>query len=131
MIAVDTSALAAIAFREPDAAVFILALTEADQICLSAGTVVETQMVVRGRGGDASVDGIDKLLSQLRAEIVAVDVAHVAVARSAFRRFGKGTGHPAQLNFGDLFAYALAKSRGIPLLFKGEDFARTDIASVL
>ena len=91
MIAVDTSALAAIAFREPDAAVFILALTEADQICLSAGTVVETQMVVRGRGGDASVDGIDKLLSRLRAEIVPVDIAHVAVAQTAFRRFGKGT----------------------------------------
>ena len=73
----------------------------------------------------------EHLLKRLNSRTVDVDAAQASLARDADIRFGKGTGHPAQLNFGDLFSYSLAKSRGIPLLFKGDDFAQTDILSAL
>ena len=83
-------------------------------------------MVVEGRGGAGAGDELDSLLKRARIELVPVTQEHVDVARQAWRRFGKGN-HPAALNFGDCFAYALAEVTGEPLLFKGDDFALTDI----
>ncbi len=88
-------------------------------------------MVIAGRfGGDAALEPLGALLARLDMEIVAHDSALVRIAREAFLRFGKGR-HPARLNFGDCAAYALAKSNNLPLLFKGEDFARTDIVAAV
>ena len=83
-------------------------------------------MVVEGRGGTEAGEDLDVLLSRARIEFVPVTQEQVQVARQAWRRFGKGN-HPAALNFGDCFAYALAEVTGEPLLFKGDDFALTDI----
>ncbi|MFM7345843.1 MAG: type II toxin-antitoxin system VapC family toxin [Tagaea sp.] len=92
---------------------------------ISVVGLVECAIVLRGVG--AVETRLDELVSRLRVETVPVDLAQGALAREAHRRFGKGTGHPAKLNFGDCFAYALAKTSGRPLLFKGADFALTDI----
>lgn len=131
MIAVDTSALSAIAFRESDAGDFIRELSSAKRMCMSAGTAVEMHLVIGRRGGDLLVHEMNQLLDEFEVELVDVDAEQVELARRAFGQFGKGNGHPAHLDFGDLFAYALAKARNIPLLYKGSDFARTDIASAL
>jgi ribonuclease VapC len=97
---------------------------------------VDRQLVRNDHGPDwhgrpLLLDIFDKTIVELRIDIVPVDLAQGRLAREAFRRFGKGTGHPAKLNFGDCFAYALAKATGRPLLFKGRDFARTDIEPAL
>ena len=81
------------------------------------------------RGGAKLTKAIDLLLASNRFDVVPVDADQADIAQTAFVTYGKGTGHPAQLNFGDLFSYALAKARGVPLLYKGGDFARTDIAA--
>ena len=94
---------------------------------LSAANLVETGIVMQVRRGDEAVRDLDLLLAKLKIEIIAVSVKQANIARKAFQRFGRGR-HPARLNFGDCFAYALAKDCGAPLLFKGEDFAQTDIA---
>lgn len=85
-------------------------------------------MVVEGRGGVAAGDELDAFLETSGIELTPVTVEHLAAARRAWRRFGKGN-HPAGLNFGDCFAYALAETTGEPLLFKGDDFAQTDVAA--
>ena len=131
MIAVDTSVLIAITLGEPERDRFLNAIAHADSALVSAASVIEARIVLNRRGDEGMVAAFADVLRFPNLTVVPVDVEHADIADAAFRRFGKGTGHPAQLNFGDLFAYALAKSRGIPLLFKGEDFARTDIASVL
>jgi ribonuclease VapC len=98
---------------------------------ISAGTLIETLRVVQLALGPEALAGVDVLLETCDAEIVAVDADQVEEARRGMLRFGKGRGEePAVLNFGDLFAYALAKRLGLPLLFKGEDFARTDVQRV-
>ena len=102
-------------------------MSEADQLRMSAGSLIELRIVCRNRGGDGLVSRSERLLAEFGIEIVPVDREQADIAHTAFTRFGKGTGHQAQLNYGDLFAYALAKSRNIPLLFKGTDFAATDI----
>ncbi|MEK6540674.1 MAG: type II toxin-antitoxin system VapC family toxin [Pseudomonadota bacterium] len=127
MIVIDTSALIAILLGEPERSLFLAALDAADGIVVSTGTVIEARMVAHGREGDALVRILDNLLRDYGMEIAPPGAAEIEAAHSAFTTYGKGNGHPAQLNFGDLFSYALAKVRGLPLLFKGDDFGHTDI----
>jgi ribonuclease VapC len=127
VIAVDTSAIIAVVQLEPEAVHFTQCMEEADSGCLSAVSLQETLMVLAGRRGDTAVWALlDRMIRDLELEVVAHGAELARIASDAFLRFGKGR-HPAQLNCGDCASYALAKSRNIPLLFKGVDFARTDI----
>lgn len=130
VIVIDTSALVAIAFAEPEHDTFVDLIERSDRILISTPTVLETRMVVHGRRGQRAVILLDDLLRLPMFETVPPGDAETAVAYAAFVTFGKGSGHPAGLNFGDVFSYALAKVRGLPLLYKGEDFAQTDIEAV-
>lgn len=127
MIAVDTSALMAIVLGEPEREAMIARLSAAERVWISAGTLIELRMVCFRKDAHALVAEVDALIEIFRIEVVPTGEEHADAAQAAFVRYGKGSGHPAQLNFGDLFAYALAKTRGLPLLFKGDDFAQTDI----
>jgi ribonuclease VapC len=122
----DTSALLAILLDEPERRVFNEAIEAAESRLLSAATFLETSMILESRHGAEGVRALDRLLAAANIQIVAVDLSQATAAREAFRQFGKRR-HPAGLNFGDCFSYALAKCRAEPLLFKGNDFARTDI----
>lgn len=126
MIAVDTSALIAIVFAEPERDRFVQAL--AGGACISVVSVVEARMVAHGRRGERAVVLIDDLLRLPLFEVVSPGLADMDAAYAAFIAFGRGSGHPAGLNFGDVFSYALAKTRNLSLLYKGDDFAQTDIA---
>ena len=123
---VDSSAVLAVLFDEPDAEHFEAAIAGALACRMSLANVFEASIVLEGRGGPAAGRDLDPFLEESGIEQVPVMAAHVASARQAWRRFGKGN-HPAALNFGDCFAYALAAVTGEPLLFKGGDFALTDI----
>jgi ribonuclease VapC len=131
VIVVDTSALVAIAFGEPEREAFLDVIGRTDRALLSTVSLVETRMVVHGRKGQRGVVLLDDLARLPVFELTAPGPQEADAAYAAFVAFGKGSGHPAALNFGDLFSYALAKVRGLPLLYKGKDFARTDIASAL
>ena len=123
----DTSAVLAILQREAESEHFA-ALIEADPIRLiSAVSVLETGMIVEVRKGESGALELDNFILRGQLQTVPFDAEQAGIARLAFRRFGKGR-HPAGLNFGDCAAYALASTRGEPLLFKGEDFSKTDIA---
>jgi ribonuclease VapC len=122
----DTSALVAIIRNEPERRIFLERLSNTPATAMSAVTWMEARMVVVGRMGEPGLIVLRKLVSEARIEVVAVSSELSDVAFAAFRRFGKGR-DPAALNFGDCFAYALARHRNEPLLFKGDDFARTDI----
>ena len=127
---VDSSALIAIIFGEPEGAVLLDGLMS-DTPRMSAATYFETGMVIdRKAEDDFAVQAFARLLLLTRVEIVPVTRTHADIARAAYRRFGKGN-HPASLNFGDCFAYALARQTGEPLLFKGTDFSQTDIVSAV
>ena len=127
MIVVDISALVAIAFAEPEREAFLRTVQISDKSLISTVCVVETRMVVHGRRGQRAVILLDDLLRLPMFELVAPGPAEMDAAYAAFVAYGKGSGHPAGLNFGDVFSYALAKVRGLPLLYKGDDFAQTDI----
>ena len=129
MIVVDTSALVAIAFGEPERASFLDVIAASGTAWISTVTAVESRMVVHGRRGQRAVVLLDDLLRLPPFELAAPGEAEMSAAYAAFVAFGKGSGHPAALNFGDVFSYALAKVRGLPLLYKGDDFAQTDVAS--
>ena len=129
MIVVDTSAIVAIAFAEPERDAFVQAIQQADKALVSTVTVVEARMVVHGRRGERAVALVDDVLRLPVFEIVAPGKAEMDAAYAAFITFGRGSGHPAALNFGDVFSYALAKVRGLPLLYKGDDFTHTDVGS--
>ena len=131
MIAVDTSAIVAIALGEPERASFLRAIQQARRALISAASVIETKMVLYGRRGPRAVVLVEDLFRLPMFEIVPPGPADLEAAFGAFVVFGKGSFHPAALNFGDLFSYALAKVRGLPLLFKGNDFAETDIPPAL
>ena len=120
---VDTSALIAIVREEPDADDFIDHLLTGSPIRMSAGTLIEARMVAERDGGRRELDA---LVAQVEIEIVPVDIRQVELASTGFQRFGKGR-HKAGLNLGDLFAYALARATGEPLLCKGNDFVYTDV----
>ena len=127
---VDSSAIIAILFDEPDAERYAAALQAAPRRRMSVGNALEASIVAERRGGAATADDLDRFFERFRIELVPVTTEQLAAARRAWRRFGKGN-HPAGLNFGDCFAYALAETTGEPLLFKGDDFALTDVAPAL
>lgn len=124
---VDTSALVAIHEGEPDGADFFDKLRRESDLRMSAGSLLETSIVLDGREAGRTSRRLDRLVRDLEIAIVPVDAEQVRVARAAYRDFGRGSGHPAKLNFGDCFAYALASLTGEPLLFKGDDFSHTDV----
>ncbi len=128
---IDTSALIAILRAEDDASDMALAIERAHVRKISAASYLETAVVIDASSDPIASRRFDELVdtAELRVEPVTHDQARIA--RDAYRDFGKGSGHKASLNFGDCFAYALAKSTGEPLLFKGNDFGHTDIASAL
>ncbi len=124
---VDTSAVISVLFGEEGSERYALALAEARRCRMSVVSFVEATMVLEGREGVAVGDELDALLEDVPIELAPVTVEQAQAAREAWRRFGKGN-HPAALNFGDCFVYALAKATREPLLYKGDDFALTDIA---
>jgi len=130
IIVADTSSLMALALDELEAPDIRRAIDEAGQILISAATLVEFYIAAMGKGDDVYARAQD-LIRELPIAIVPLDAEQAEIARLAYEQYGKGRRHPAQLNFGDTFAYALAMARGLPLLFKGNDFARTDVAVVL
>ena len=127
---IDSSALIAILRREPEEQEFRNAIKLASSRLLSASTRVETGIVALGLAGEVGLEQVDALLETLRVETVPLSADHARLAIDAFRQFGKGR-HPAGLNFGDCFSYALAKATGEPLLFKGDDFSQTDTKRVV
>ena len=131
MIVIDTSAIAAIVFKEPERKSFLDAIESSDRTLIASPTALEARLVMHGRKGERGVVLLNELISNPKFEWIAPDREIIDVAHAAFVTYGKGSGHPAGLNFGDLFSYALAKVRGLPLLYKGEDFAKTDIESAL
>ncbi|MDB5479267.1 MAG: PilT protein domain protein [Caulobacteraceae bacterium] len=123
---IDSSAFLAILLDEPERPAFTSAIA-ADPVRLaSAATLLETSIVSLGRVGEAGLSELRSLFTTIGVETTPFGPDHIEVAIDAFRRFGKGR-HPAGLNFGDCFSYALAKATGEPLLFKGDDFSQTDI----
>ncbi len=127
MIVIDTSALIAIFRLETEAESFLKAIVEAEERIFSALSLLEASMVMSRRGAAETVfEPLDDFLVEAGVKIAPFDADQARLAREAFLRFGKGR-HPAGLNFGDCAAYALARSRGAPLLYKGSDFSRTDI----
>jgi ribonuclease VapC len=126
---IDTSALVAMLNNEPEAERFRAAVDEDHVRLMSTASYLETAIVVENRLGEPGGRELDLWLHRAAIDLVAVDADQADAARAAHRRYGKGR-HPAGLNYGDCFSYALAKISGQPLLFKGEDFARTDIGVV-
>lgn len=125
MIVVDSSALIAILLREPEASTLVEALMAADRVLIGSPTLFEARIVAMGKADRLPRD-LEELLFHIGAEIVEFTAAHVDAATDAILRYGKGR-HPAALNYGDCMAYAIARVAGCPLLYKGEDFARTDV----
>ncbi len=123
---IDTSALLAIFLAEPERKPFLDSIFQAETRMISAASVLETGIVLEARRGESAGREFDLFLVRANLQIVSLDSEQVEIARSAWRKYGKGR-HPAGLNFGDCFAYALAKFTGEPLLAKGNDFAATDI----
>jgi ribonuclease VapC len=130
-VILDTSALIAILRDEPEAAAFAEAIDGASIRRISAATWLETAIVIDANGDPVLSRRFDDLVRQAALRIEPVTEAQARIARDAYRDFGKGTGHRARLNLGDCFAYALAKAADEPLLFKGRDFAATDVRSAL
>ena len=124
---VDSSALIAMLFEEPEGHRFDVAILRSAVCRLSAAGLLEASMILQSRKGTDGVRDLELLIARFRIEIVAFTESQARVARTAFERYGKGR-HPAQLNFGDCMAYALARETGEELLFKGTDFSLTDIA---
>jgi ribonuclease VapC len=127
---IDTSALLAVLFAERDAKTYADAIAGADERFISAANLLETAIVIDNQAGAAAGRQLDAFVERAELTVVPVAVEHVRIARQAYLDFGKGN-HPAGLNFGDCFAYALARATGEPLLFKGDDFSKTDIPSCL
>jgi ribonuclease VapC len=123
---IDTSALLAIFLAEPERKLFLDSILQAETRMISAANVLETGIVLEARRGESAGREFDLFLVRTNLQVVSVDSEQAEIARSAWRKYGKGR-HPAALNFGDCFAYALAKSSGEPLLAKGTDFPATDI----
>lgn len=130
MIAVDSSALIAILLEEPEELACSVAIIGADGAKISAPNFFEASMVAEAKRGESGCRDLDRIATALGLDVVAFDSSHMEAARIAFRRYGKGR-HRAALNFGDCCAYALAKTLDVPLLFKGNDFALTDVKRAL
>jgi ribonuclease VapC len=128
-VVLDSSAVVALLLNEKEAAAFQRLLRDAETVAIGAPTLLECELVVTSLLGAEGLMRLDELLMALGAEIVPFGERELAVARLAFRSYGKGR-HPAGLNYGDCFSYAVAITRGEPLLFKGEDFSRTDVQAI-
>lgn len=128
---VDSSAVIAILANEPEAAAFSDALQAARRVAMAAPTLVELYVVADRARDPRARSALDDLLRTIDPEVEAFTAEHAAIARQAHRNFGRGSGHPARLNLGDCFSYALAKATGEPLLYKGDHFGHTDIRSAL
>lgn len=126
----DTSALLAILQDEPQRPSFNAAIEAAASRSMSTATLVEASIVIAARYGGDGLRDLDLFLAKAEIALVPVDTEQAHVARDAFLRFGKGR-HPAGLNYGDCFSYALAQVVGEPLLYKGDDFSQTDVAAVV
>ncbi|MGG5257538.1 type II toxin-antitoxin system VapC family toxin [Phycicoccus avicenniae] len=116
---------------EPERDAFIEAIRSAHHARMSAGSLLEAGIVVDSRRSPAVSRMFDDLVRELQIDVVPVTEAHVGLGRAAYRDYGRGSGHPAGLSFGDCFAYALARETGEPLLFKGEDFGHTDLTRAI
>ncbi|MGE5219244.1 MAG: type II toxin-antitoxin system VapC family toxin [Chloroflexota bacterium] len=130
MIVVDASALSAILDKEPDAARYAEAIAEADTPLISAATLLELHIVMLNRHGARAAQIVERLIQDAAFQIENFTAQHVELAREAYARYGKGR-NTAGLNYGDCFSYALAKATGLPLLFKGRDVSKTDLAAAL
>lgn len=126
---VDSSVFVAVLMAEPDADELSDVL-ETRSIAVSAATLTESMIVLRGKGGEEKVRALDDLLREAAGLVVPLDEGQARLASDAYRRYGRGSGHPARLNYGDCFSYALAITRDEPLLFKGDDFIHTDVRRV-
>ena len=131
MIVVDASALIAILEREEDAAVYAGAMADGDPPLISAATLVEVSIVMLRRHGQKGLRSLETLLQEAGFQVESLTEQHAKAAVQAYASYGKGLKRGAGLNFGDCFSYALAKSTGLPLLFKGLNFAGTDIESAV
>lgn len=127
----DSSAIVAILHDEPDAELYSAAIDRASVRSISAANFVELAAVVESSRDPITGRRLDEFMAAAGIVIEPVTERQAHIARAAYRDFGRGSGHPARLNFGDCFAYALAKEKGEPLLFKGDDFAQTDVAPAL
>lgn len=128
---IDSSALIAILQGEPEAQAFADALEAAESIHLSVGTLLEASIVADGYRNPKLSARFDEIVENPKIIIEPVTVEQAQIARQAYRDYGRGSGHPANLNFGDCFAYALARAKREPLLFKGDDFGHTDLRSAV
>jgi ribonuclease VapC len=128
---IDTSAIFAILNGEPEAETFANAILNDSTRLISTGTALEISIVVRARKGEPGIKELDSFLSITEIDIIDFDENQLTMARYAFEHYGKGMDNSAKLNFGDCFAYALSKTSGEPLLFKGDDFSQTDITVVI
>ena len=126
---IDTSALLALLLNEPDALRIAQAIEAASIRLVSAATFLETSIIIESKKGEAGGRELELLLYRASIEVAPVDQDQAEIARQAWRRYGKGR-HPAGLNYGDCFTYALAAQRRLPLLFRGDDFAQTDVPCV-
>ena len=128
---IDSSALIAILRNEPEAMTCARAIEAASRRRISAANFVESAIVIDGSRDPVASRRFDDLVKEAQLVVEPVTEVQARIAREAYRDFGRGSGHPARLNFGDCFSYALARATGEPLLFKGDDFAHTDIAPAL
>ena len=131
MIVVDTSALIAIMGNEPERRAFNELIEKAAVTCISAANLLETRIILFTRFNDSATLTLDAFFQKSGTTVMEVTPRIADIAFGAYRRFGKGTGHGAALNYGDCFSYALAKYLDAPLLFKGNDFSQTDILSAM
>ena len=124
---IDSSAVLAILFDEPEAELFFGKIEQSDHRYIGTPTLLEAIIVAKSKRGIRVLSRLDILLEQLEIKTVDFCAGHAEVAKQAFLKYGKGQGHPAQLNYGDCMSYAVSKVEGLPLLFKGEDFRLTDV----
>ena len=127
---VDSSALVAVLLNEPERRAFLARMLIERVKLISVASVLESAIVMEQRLGEAGVQRMDRYMERIGMKAVPIDLEQLALARTAFRQYGKGR-HRAGLNFGDCFAYALARQRNLPLLYKGGDFGHTDIMPAL
>lgn len=128
---VDASAIVAIAFDEPDSDRLLAALIAASRVSISTSTLLEASIVIDARRDPKATRRLEDVVASIELDVVPFDEEQFRIARQAYRDYGRGSGHPAQLNFGDCFGYALAAERREPLLYAGDDFVHTDIRSAL
>ena len=128
---IDSSALIALLLSEPETDEFVTAIAGSSIRLISAASYLETAIVMLNRSGSEGWRKLDRLLTDLAATVFPFTLDQAVLAAEAYKQYGKGSGHPAGRNFGDCFTYGLAKLTGEPVLFKGNDFSRTDLASAV